>query len=297
MKWLAAAALALAFALPVCAQRGSGHAGFGGHSASAVRPAPSFHGGFAPSQRSFAPAAPFRYTGGTLAHAPVSYPSSMRMVAPGVRYPMTAPANRPNFYHHGHGDRPPHNGIRSYPVYPYVYSSYVYGYLPPDLLDDSFDNGDLSQQAQPEPQPDLGYSQQPAQPEYGYPQPAPQPEYGNPYPQSMPSYPAYPEPQPAPESAYAYPEAPPAYPPRAPQPTPAAPQMHYVPGSADTVTLIFKDGRPPEQIKNYLATKKTLTIIDGNRHREIPIADLDVAATIQANRETGVGFQLPAATP
>jgi hypothetical protein len=69
--------------------------------------------------------------------------------------------------------------------------------------------------------------------------------------------------------------------------------MQYVPGSADTVTLIFKDGRPPEQIQNYLATRSTLTVIDGRHHHDIPLADLNIPATIKANRETGVGFQLP----
>ena len=227
------------------------------------------------------------YTGGTLPHAPASYPSSMRLLAPGVRYPVTAPIIRPTFYHPGHGTTvtTTHNFyIHTYPIYPYgyAYPTYVYGYLPADLLDDSFNPNESSQQPQPEPQPDYNYPQ--SQSDGGYP---PQPES------------AYPQPQPTPDGAYAYPAVPPGYVPPGyvPQPAPAAPQMQYVPGSASTVILIYKDGRPPEQIQNYLATRSTLTILDGGRRREIPLSDLNIPATVSANRQTGVDFQLPTATP
>ena len=223
---------------------------------------------------------PFHYTTGggvAVAHAPVAYPSSMRL-APGVRYPAAAPVTRPTFYHPPHGPTTTHNFyIHTYPIYPYAYPTYVVGYLPPDLLDNSYDNGDNSQQPQPEPQPDYNsaYPQPMPQPDgsYGYPQPAPQPEYGYAYPQPAPAYPAY------------------------PQPTQPPPQMQYVPGSASTVILIYKDGRPPEQIQNYLATRSTLTILDGNRRREIPLSDLNIPATINANHQTGVDFQLPTTAP
>jgi hypothetical protein len=69
--------------------------------------------------------------------------------------------------------------------------------------------------------------------------------------------------------------------------------MQYIPDPADTVTLIFKDGRPPEQITSYLATRSTLTVINGRRHREIPLAELDLPATRKANLETGVTFDVP----
>ena len=217
MKGLAAAALAVAIALPACAQHGGGgHASFGGRGAPAAA-APGFHGGFAPSHGSFAPSAPFHYTGSAIAHAPVSYPSSMRLLAPGVRYPATLPPfNHPNFYHPGHGTTvtTTHNVyVRTYPIYPYgyAYPTYVYGYLPSDLLDDSFNN-EASQQPPPEQQPEYGsaYAQPMPQPDGSYPQPAPQPEQGY-YPQPMPAYPGYPQPQPAPEGAYAYPAPPPGY--------------------------------------------------------------------------------------
>lgn len=236
-----------------------------------------------------------RYPGMPIAHAPIAYPSSMRLMAPGVRYPTTAPIIRPTFYHPGHPITVTHNFyIHTYPVYPYAYAypSYVYGYLPADMVDDSFNNYDNSQ---PEPQPDNGYAN--PQPDYGYPQPVPQPDYGYPqpmpqpesgYPQPMPAYP-----QPAPQGAYAYPSAPPGYEAYVPQPMPAAPQMQYAPGSATTVILIYNDGRPPEQIQNYLATRSTLTVLDGGRRREIPLSDINIPATISANHQTGVDFQLP----
>src|SRR5579864_1905026 len=116
MKGLAAAALAMAIALPAFAQRGGnvGHAGFAARSAPAARPAPAFHGSYAPSM-------PYHYTssysggGSAIAHAPVAYPSSMRL-APGVRYPAAAPITRPTFYHPPHGTTVTHNFyIHTYP--------------------------------------------------------------------------------------------------------------------------------------------------------------------------------------
>jgi hypothetical protein len=61
---------------------------------------------------------------------------------------------------------------------------------------------------------------------------------------------------------------------------------------SDAVTLVFKDGRPAEKIHNYALTRTTLYVTDG-RHREIAVADLDLAATEKANRAAGVNFQLP----
>jgi hypothetical protein len=63
------------------------------------------------------------------------------------------------------------------------------------------------------------------------------------------------------------------------------------------VTLIFKDRRPPETIHNYMLTQTNLMVIKGQRQYDIPVAELDVAATEQANKAAGVVFQLPHATP
>jgi hypothetical protein len=61
---------------------------------------------------------------------------------------------------------------------------------------------------------------------------------------------------------------------------------------AKTVTVIFNDGRPAEQIHNYLLTSDMLTVFDPQYH-EIPLAQVNVAATEQANRAAGVDFRVP----
>ena len=67
------------------------------------------------------------------------------------------------------------------------------------------------------------------------------------------------------------------------------------PASEDAVTLVFKDGRPPEQIHNYLLTPITLTVIDQHR-RDIPVDQIDLNATAKANLQAGVEFSIPGRT-
>jgi hypothetical protein len=64
------------------------------------------------------------------------------------------------------------------------------------------------------------------------------------------------------------------------------------PAPENAVTLVFKDGRPTEEIHNYMLTRTTL-YVQGERLREIAVADLDLAATEKVNREAGVDFRLP----
>jgi len=64
------------------------------------------------------------------------------------------------------------------------------------------------------------------------------------------------------------------------------------PKSAAAVTLVFKDGRPVEQVHNYILTRTTLHIWD-EHPRDVAIDQLDLVATAQANREAGVAFQVP----
>jgi hypothetical protein len=73
------------------------------------------------------------------------------------------------------------------------------------------------------------------------------------------------------------------------------PQAPASPASEDSVTLIFKDGRPPEQIHNYILTGTTLYV--GGHHADIPVEELDLAATIKVNRDAGVDFRLPVPPP
>lgn len=64
------------------------------------------------------------------------------------------------------------------------------------------------------------------------------------------------------------------------------------PGTEAAVTLVFNDGRPDEQIHNYMLTRKTLYVQE-QRLREIPVEQLDLMATEKVNQEAGVDFHLP----
>jgi len=81
---------------------------------------------------------------------------------------------------------------------------------------------------------------------------------------------------------------------------PPAPSTRYVsppqpvPTEEEAVTLIFKDGRPDELIHNYMLTRTMLYVRDQHR-RDIPVAQLDLAATQKANQDNGVEFALPSA--
>jgi hypothetical protein len=66
--------------------------------------------------------------------------------------------------------------------------------------------------------------------------------------------------------------------------------------SRTPVTLVFKDGRPPEQIQNYLLTSRTLTVLDQHR-RDIPVDQIDLDATSKANLQAGVEFSVPSRLP
>jgi hypothetical protein len=57
--------------------------------------------------------------------------------------------------------------------------------------------------------------------------------------------------------------------------------------------LIFKDGRPPQKVHNYALTGSTLYALDGDLRQEIPLALLNVPATVETNRAAGVDFSLP----
>ena len=66
------------------------------------------------------------------------------------------------------------------------------------------------------------------------------------------------------------------------------------PATQPPTTLVFQDGRPTEQVHNYVLTKTTLYDLDANSRKDIPLADLNLPATIAANRSAGVAFSLPA---
>lgn len=89
------------------------------------------------------------------------------------------------------------------------------------------------------------------------------------------------------EQAYASaPPSRPAYQPEAPAATP-------IPDQPET-TLLFKDGRPPQQVQNYAVTRTTLYVLDGARRREIPLDEIDLPQTEKTNRDAGLDFEIPA---
>ena len=88
-------------------------------------------------------------------------------------------------------------------------------------------------------------------------------------------------------------QGPPPWPYGSSQAAPASGQPRPSPtDSEDTITLIFKDGRPPEQIHNYILTRDKLFAGD-KHHPDIPVDQLDLAATVKVNQELGVDFRLP----
>jgi hypothetical protein len=78
----------------------------------------------------------------------------------------------------------------------------------------------------------------------------------------------------------------PAYQPRAAAPAP-------IPDQPET-TLLFKDGRPPQQVQNYAVTSTTLYVLDGERRRAIPLDEIDLPQTEKTNRDAGLDFEVPA---
>ena len=95
------------------------------------------------------------------------------------------------------------------------------------------------------------------------------------------------EPPPAAPPEVAAFDAPMFRPPYQPQPieAPALPEP--------ATTLVFNDGRPSMEVHNYALTGSKLYALDGETRQEIPLSALDLPATIDANRKTGVDFALP----
>jgi hypothetical protein len=80
--------------------------------------------------------------------------------------------------------------------------------------------------------------------------------------------------------------------PSAPSALPMSPAPSSTPAVEEAVTLVFKDGRPAEEIHNYAMTRTTLYVQD-QHHREIPLDEIDLAATERVNRKAGMSFEVP----
>ena len=61
------------------------------------------------------------------------------------------------------------------------------------------------------------------------------------------------------------------------------------------LTVIFKSGRAPIKVRNYLMTAKALTDLDSKHYEQIPLDQIDVAATERLNSAAGIDFQVPGA--
>jgi hypothetical protein len=171
------------------------------------------------------------------------------------------PYHSPNGWDHHDGYH--HRGVYSVygwgaPLWPGW--GWGYPYLFPSYLDYPDDYGS-------QPDSDAGASSQPYEDNGPYEAPA-QDQYGPP---PSGSYTPWPYGSQAPAS----------------QEEPSSPPVPEAP-----VTLVFKDGRPPQQIHNYLLTASTLSVLDQHR-QDIPVDQIDIAATAKVNRDAGVSFALP----
>ena len=313
MKRLAIFGLALAVsAFPVWAQHGGAHGGgfggghaggFGGHAA------PSFHGGFSGgANRSFSGPA---FRGGVRPSGSFAAPGSRAIARPiygaprygmrtpygsGIRYGARPPFAGSNYRGVGRGansawrggfdrrrDGFDHRGRRGPYISPYwpTYSYYAYPWIwpsyptildcdnPGDNLDCGYGYGGYA---------DNGYGN------YGYENGPDNGGYDNGNYGMLGNDPGYDEP-----NLGAWPATPPQY----QQTQPSEGQPMAAPSSEDAVTLIFKDGRPSEQIRNYVLTPTTLYAGDIAHRKVIPLDELDIPATEKVNNDAGVDFHVP----
>ncbi len=61
---------------------------------------------------------------------------------------------------------------------------------------------------------------------------------------------------------------------------------------SDPTVLVFRD-QHREEIRNYAVVGHTLWVFNQDRARKIPLASLDVPATVKVNDDRGVDFNLP----
>jgi hypothetical protein len=98
-----------------------------------------------------------------------------------------------------------------------------------------------------------------------------------------------------PDEAYDQNGAAPDYPPY-PNQVHALPNQKASPSPAQPLVVIFKTGRDPMKIQNYLITAKVLTDLDSQHYEQIPLDEINLAATQNFNKVAGVDFQIPTAS-
>ena len=80
-----------------------------------------------------------------------------------------------------------------------------------------------------------------------------------------------------------------------PSPAAAKPKHEHDAGPVDPTVLVFRDGHKQE-VNNYAIMGQTVYVFD-TRTQKIALGDLDVPATIKANDDRGIAFQLPKQKP
>jgi hypothetical protein len=274
------AAIALfALAAPIFAQHGGGHAGsFGGRSFSG-HVGSSGNVGFAHPGNFIRPSQPIRYGApGSTAFRGYSTPyrSSPRFFNNGNRFMGTRVPYQSLYrgdsrnWNRGRDDDRDRDRFdrrrRSFANwYASLYPNWLgYPYLIDpgfyDWGDDDYDANDQSGVATEgvAPYPDEGY---------GAPDGPPQPEYAD--------------------------ELPPWNGPIE-SPRVAAPSAPSAPD--EPLTVIFKSGRAPVKMRNYMMVAGVLTDLDSSHYEQIPLNEIDVAATQRVNNAAGVVFQIPGAS-
>jgi hypothetical protein len=313
--------------LPALAQRGSTHGGgfgnpgFGGQSGSSARPGFSGHVGFVgrrstPESGGYAPAAPFRY--GSLGPPPAVRFNPPNISAPHIGVGQNGiitsrPVYRAGFADHarvwdGHGDRGWDHGrgrdgdhdrdrdrfhgrARSFENrYVYSYPGWV-GYSYPYVVDPGFyDSSDYDNPGYDQNNEASGYDNESPDSQAE----SPNGNYAEPDNQSSGE----------PGSTYGQPgEQPPPWPePPASEPTPGS---HFsvsglsaasAPALEGPLTVIFSGGRAPEKMQNYMLTATALTDLDAGHYEQIPLTQIDLAATARANHASGMEFRIPGAS-
>jgi hypothetical protein len=285
-------------AVPAVAQHGGGHGGgFGGGHAAASHAGPAFHSGFSAPARSSGYGQ--RFSG---SRPPVSPNSSMAFRrGPAIHYgaqPLNYGAQRVGGTQ---GDRrspyrspyrePRRGGIvYENPGFSSYYLGYPYGLgyygdygFDDDGYDDSSDAGNAAVGS--EDGPDYG------PPQYnGF---DPQAQGGAvPQTQSWPQNQGNTDQGNAPDPSQGMAQLEPGTPYR---PYYGAPHPVSPVAAQPVVTLVFKDHRPNQQIRNYLINGDTLTVWDQHPH-EITLDELDIAATEKLNHDAGVDLYLPRTT-
>ncbi|WP_162601720.1 hypothetical protein [Occallatibacter savannae] len=296
MRLHATLAFAVALAtVPAWSQRQVGQSG--GYAGSAAHSGGGFHSGaHGAGGAGYArqPAAP-SYSGLTGLQAPSGFSQPGRFPMPGLQQQPPRSGSVGNYRgnqlygaytnpgdYRGHDPhRGPYRGHdhdrrnRGWGAYGYA-PGYVYPYpyvAGPGFYDWGQTDYSENDQGPYAPPPDDG-------PNYG-PQQPPYPASGDaPYPQEQQSAPPPPTTSAAPQrQEYHFASA-----------SPSTPS----PNASKPLTVIFKGDRAPEKMQNYMVTATALTNLDGDHFEKIPLDQVDVAATQQANRRSGIDFQIPA---